>query len=79
MNGNLNEVARFCRKLSTLLEAGVPILSKIPVLGRLFSNRSSLRDEKILLILVKPTIILQEETEHQAIASMEEVIPAARP
>jgi general secretion pathway protein D len=54
-------------------EVGVPILSKIPIFGRLFSNRSSIRDEKILLILVKPTIILQEETEQEAIASMEEI------
>jgi type II secretory pathway component GspD/PulD (secretin) len=60
-------------------EVGVPVLSKIPVLGRLFSNRSSIRDEKILLILVKPTIILQEETEQQAIASMEEVVATPRP
>jgi type II secretory pathway component GspD/PulD (secretin) len=60
-------------------EVGVPILSKIPILGRLFSNRSSLRDEKILLILVKPTIILQEEAEHEAIASMEEVVVPPRP
>jgi len=52
-------------------EAGVPILSKIPVLGRLFSNRSTIRDHKILLILVKPTIILQEEREAEAIAAME--------
>jgi type II secretory pathway component GspD/PulD (secretin) len=59
-------------------EVGVPILSKIPLLGRLFSNRSTLEDEKILLILVKPTIILQEETEHEAIASMEEITAAAR-
>ena len=60
-------------------EVGVPILSKIPILGRLFSNRSTIEDEKILLILVKPTIILQEETEHEAIASMEEIAAAARP
>jgi type II secretory pathway component GspD/PulD (secretin) len=53
-------------------EAGVPVLSKIPVLGRLFSNRSSVRDQKVLLILVKPTIILQEETDQEAVASLEE-------
>jgi type II secretory pathway component GspD/PulD (secretin) len=52
-------------------EAGVPILSKIPVLGRLFGNRSKVRDQKILLILVKPTILLQEERESEAIAAME--------
>ena len=52
-------------------EAGIPILSKIPLIGRLFSNRSKVKDSKILLILVKPVIILQEETEAEAIAKME--------
>ena len=52
-------------------EGGVPVLSKIPVLGRLFSNRSEVRDSKVLLILVKPTIILQEEAEAEAIAAMD--------
>ena len=52
-------------------EAGVPILSKIPVLGRLFGNRTKVKDHKILLILVKPTIILQEEREAEAIAALE--------
>jgi type II secretory pathway component GspD/PulD (secretin) len=52
-------------------EAGVPILSKIPLIGRLFGNRSKVRDHKILLILVKPTIMLQEERETEAIAAME--------
>ena len=52
-------------------EAGVPILSKIPILGRLFSNRSVIKDHKILLILVKPVIMLQEEREAEAIAGME--------
>ena len=52
-------------------EAGVPILSKIPILGRAFSNRSKIKDHKILLILVKPTIILQEEVDAEALAAME--------
>ncbi|MHC4148112.1 MAG: hypothetical protein ACYSR5_01380 [Planctomycetota bacterium] len=55
----------------TEVEAGVPVLSKIPILGRLFTNRSTVKDSKVLLILVKPTIILQEETEAKAIAAME--------
>ncbi|MDD5326430.1 MAG: hypothetical protein PHY02_01290 [Phycisphaerae bacterium] len=53
------------------LEAGVPVLSKVPFLGRLFSNRSKVKDNLILLILVKPTIILREEAENKAIAAME--------
>jgi len=52
-------------------EAGVPILSKLPLVGRLFRNRSEIKDSKILLILVKPVIILQEEREAEAIAAME--------
>ncbi|MHC4125622.1 MAG: hypothetical protein ACYSRR_04095, partial [Planctomycetota bacterium] len=52
------------------LESGVPILSKIPFIGRMFSNRSIIRDQKILLILVQPTIILQEEAEAEAIAAI---------
>ncbi len=52
-------------------EAGVPVLSKLPVLGRAFSNRSKIKDHKILLILVKPTIIIEEEADAEAIAAME--------
>ena len=52
-------------------EVGVPILSKIPIIGRAFSNRSKIRDHRILLILVKPTIILQAEAEAKAVAAME--------
>ncbi len=53
------------------MESGVPILSKIPLIGRLFTSRSKVKDSKILLILVKPVILLQEETEAEAIAAME--------
>jgi type II secretory pathway component GspD/PulD (secretin) len=54
----------------TELEAGAPVLSKLPILGRLFSNRSKTSEKRILLILVKPTIMLQEETEQDAIGAM---------
>jgi len=57
-------------------EAGVPILSKIPIVNLLFSNRSSVRDQKVLLILVKPTIILTDETDQEAVAAMEEIAEA---
>ena len=45
------------------VEAGVPVMSKIPVLNRLFTNRSTVKDERTLLILIKPTIIIQSEEE----------------
>ena len=53
------------------VEVGVPILSKIPILGRAFDNRSKIKDNKILLILVKPTIILQKEKDAEAVSALE--------
>jgi Flp pilus assembly secretin CpaC/tetratricopeptide (TPR) repeat protein len=53
------------------LESGVPVLSKLPIIGRAFSNRSKVKDQRILLILVQPTIILREEAEAGAIAAMQ--------
>lgn len=47
------------------IEAGVPVLSKIPVLNRFFTNTSTVKDERTLLILVKPTVIIQSELEEQ--------------
>jgi general secretion pathway protein D len=44
-------------------EVGVPVLSKIPVLNRLFTQTSQAQDERTLLILVRPTIIIQSEQE----------------
>ena len=52
-------------------EAGVPGLSKVPLLGRLFSSRSKVKDQDVLLILVKPTIILQQEAEREYFAPLE--------
>ena len=52
-------------------EAGVPGLSKTPIIGRLFSNRSKVKDQDILLVLVKPTIILQDEAEREYFAPLE--------
>lgn len=50
----------------TEAEAGVPILSKIPVLKRGFTNRSKTKDEQIILVLIKPSIIIPEEQEDKA-------------
>ena len=45
------------------IEVGVPVLSKIPGINRLFTNRSMTKDERTLLILVRPKIIVQKEEE----------------
>jgi type II secretory pathway component GspD/PulD (secretin) len=58
--GGQRQAAQFER------EQGVPLLSKVPVVNRLFTNRGMVRDEQTLLILVKPTIIINRESEEEA-------------
>jgi type II secretory pathway component GspD/PulD (secretin) len=53
-------------------EEGVPVLSKIPILGRAFRNKGRTRDQEVLLVLVRPKIMLQEETESEAVAMLDE-------
>lgn len=47
------------------IETGVPILSKIPIISRFFSNRIESKTEATLLILLKPTILIQSELEEK--------------
>ena len=70
--GGLNQAGE------TEAEAGVPIISKIPILKRAYTNRSRVKDERTLLILVKPTIIIQGEIEEEAfpnLVSTNQVVP----
>ena len=52
------------------VDAGVPILSKIPILKRAFTNSTTLRDVQTLLILLKSKIIIQREAEEEAFPTM---------
>jgi type II secretory pathway component GspD/PulD (secretin) len=54
----------------TEIEAGVPVLSKIPFLKRAFSNRSTVKNEQVLLILIKPSIIILREQEELAFPTL---------
>jgi Flp pilus assembly secretin CpaC/tetratricopeptide (TPR) repeat protein len=47
------------------VETGVPVLSKLPILSRFFSNRLESKEEQTLLILIKPTVLIQSEQEEQ--------------
>ena len=44
-------------------ELGVPVLSKVPFLRRLFTNTGDIREESTLMIMVRPEIIIQSEKE----------------
>lgn len=43
--------------------SGVPVLSKIPIIKRLFTRDQKTRNKSNLIILLKPTIIIKEEQE----------------
>ena len=45
------------------IETGVPVLSKLPLINRFFTNRIDAREERTLLILIKPTVLIQNEQE----------------
>jgi general secretion pathway protein D len=55
------------------IEAGVPVLSKIPLLKRAFTNTTSVKDVQTLLILLKSKIIIQSEAEQEAFPTMQSV------
>ena len=45
------------------VEVGVPVLSKIPVVNRFFTNRVNSKQEVNLLLLIRPEIMIQRESE----------------
>lgn len=53
------------------IEAGVPMLSKVPVLNRAFTNRSMVKDTRTLLILLKSKIIIQREAENEVFPGLD--------
>jgi type II secretory pathway component GspD/PulD (secretin) len=61
------------------IEVGVPVLSKIPGINRLFTNRSYAKDERTLLILVRPKIIIQREEEYRVFGQNFDNITSAAP
>lgn len=57
------------------VEAGVPILSKIPILKRAFTNTTRVKDTQTLLILLKAKILIQKEAEEEAFPTLSALRP----
>jgi general secretion pathway protein D len=53
------------RMRESRIERGVPVLSKIPYLNRLFKNTAIGRESSTLMMTVTPRIIIQEEEEQK--------------
>lgn len=56
------------------VETGVPVLSKIPIINRFFTNRLETKEEQSLLILIKPTILIQTEEEEKSFPGLTDSI-----
>lgn len=56
------------------VETGVPVLSKIPIINRFFTNRIDTVEEKTLMILLRPQIIIQQENEQLLYPGLEDTI-----
>jgi type II secretory pathway component GspD/PulD (secretin) len=54
------------------VETGVPVLSKIPIINRFFTNRIESKEEQTLLILLKPTVLIQAEQEEKRFPGLQE-------
>ena len=54
------------------IEAGVPVLSKIPVVNRFFTNRLTSKEEMTMLLLIRPEIIIQRENEDELFPGLSE-------
>ncbi len=52
------------------IEAGVPILSKIPILKRAFTNTTTVKDTQTVFVLLKVSIIIPEEAELEAFPTL---------
>ena len=53
-------------------EFGVPLLSKLPYINRLFKNTAIGRETDSLMMMVTPRIIIQEEEEERLVGAIEE-------
>ncbi|KAB2833352.1 MAG: type II and III secretion system protein [Candidatus Brocadia sp.] len=52
------------------LTSGIPIISNIPVLRRLFTRDQKNHNKTNLIILLKPTILIREEHEENLLSSL---------
>ena len=56
------------------VESGIPVLSKIPIVNRFFTNRIDSEEELSTVILIRPEIVIQQENEDELFPGLSEQI-----
>jgi type II secretory pathway component GspD/PulD (secretin) len=64
-DGDTALVSGWKREHGVRTESGLPVLSEIPYLGRLFKNMGYTREKECVLMLVTPHIVVAEEQEEK--------------
>ena len=65
----------FIRNSENLSKSGVPILKDVPVLGALFTSRSSAKERKELIVLMRPTVLRTPELAALQVAEEKKRMP----
>ncbi len=60
-DGDILVLGGLSNESATETQGRVPLLSRIPLLGHLFKNRSSRRDRATLMVFIRPTILRSAE------------------
>lgn len=68
----------FIRNSDSRSKSGVPILKDIPLLGALFTSRSSDKDRQELIVLMRPTVLRTPELAALQVAIEKERLPGIR-
>lgn len=64
--GDTVAIGGLIRETSGFEESGVPLLRRIPLLGRAFSRRRDLTERSELIVLIRPTVILSPDQSQPA-------------
>lgn len=56
------------------VETGVPVLSKLPLINRFFTNTATAKQESSVLVLLRPKILIQSEMEEDAFPGLQDAI-----
>ncbi len=75
-NANIVAIGGLMKETTTRDSSGVPVLGTLPIVGNLFSSKSSSIVKSELVILLKPTVIENDATWRQDILDTKERIDA---
>ena len=68
----------FIRNSDTKGKSGVPLLKDIPLLGALFSSRTSAKERKELIVLMRPTVLRTPEIAAAQVTEEKKRLPGVR-